>query len=50
MACKEALCDFLSKVWDSVEIEKEAHRKYAREVMTSAYIKVYESIIKRDEQ
>lgn len=50
VACKEALYDFLSKVWDSVEIEKEAHRKYAREVMTSAYIKVYESIIKRDEQ
>ena len=44
-ACSKALRDFISEEFDCSAIEREAHAKYSREVMTSEYIRVYKSMI-----
>ena len=44
-ACTQALQNFISKEWDTNAIEREAHAKYSREVMTNAYLNVYKMIM-----
>lgn len=45
VACVTALRSFILKEWNSSAIEREAHAKYSREVMTNAYLNVYKQIM-----
>ena len=47
--CKDKLCDFMEKDWNRNDIERKAHMKYSRELMTNKYISIYKSMIANED-